>query len=182
MKKLMIMMAVAIAAVVGNAATVTWGVTSVAASPANSAEAGMVAYLMDGSSYSAFSTLLAGEFTKDQLTTFVTANKLYDGATTAVAGRFGTTINVAESDGDYKAGDSVNAYIVLFDTDTLAKAEYFAYTETQSATVGAAGAPITLSYGTFDAGTSGWQAVPEPTSGLLMLVGLAGLALRRRRA
>jgi hypothetical protein len=27
-----------------------------------------------------------------------------------------------------------------------------------------------------------WQAVPEPTSGLLMLVGLAGLALRRRRA
>ena len=28
-----------------------------------------------------------------------------------------------------------------------------------------------------------WTAVaPEPTSGLLMLVGLAGLALRRRRA
>ena len=31
--------------------------------------------------------------------------------------------------------------------------------------------------------TAGWySAVPEPTSGLLMLVGLAGLALRRRRA
>ena len=29
---------------------------------------------------------------------------------------------------------------------------------------------------------SGITAVPEPTSGLLMLVGLAGLALRRRRA
>ena len=29
---------------------------------------------------------------------------------------------------------------------------------------------------------SGVTAVPEPTSGLLMLVGLAGLALRRRRA
>ena len=28
----------------------------------------------------------------------------------------------------------------------------------------------------------GSQAVPEPTSGLLMLVGLAGLALRRKRA
>ena len=32
---------------------------------------------------------------------------------------------------------------------------------------------------------SGWQtvgAVPEPTSGLLLLMGVAGLALRRRRA
>ena len=33
-------------------------------------------------------------------------------------------------------------------------------------------------------GTGSWQAmsVPEPTSGLLMLLGMAGLALRRRRA
>ena len=29
---------------------------------------------------------------------------------------------------------------------------------------------------------AGWYAVPEPTSGLLMLVGLAGLALCRKRA
>ena len=30
---------------------------------------------------------------------------------------------------------------------------------------------------------AGWyQSVPEPTSGLLMLLGMAGLALRRRRA
>lgn len=29
---------------------------------------------------------------------------------------------------------------------------------------------------------AGWQSVPEPTSGLLMLLGVAGLALKRRRA
>ena len=30
--------------------------------------------------------------------------------------------------------------------------------------------------------TANYQVAPEPTSGLLMLLGMAGLALRRRRA
>jgi uncharacterized protein YraI len=34
---------------------------------------------------------------------------------------------------------------------------------------------------TFEGGGT-WTAVPEPTSGLLLLVGVAGLALRRKRA
>ena len=29
---------------------------------------------------------------------------------------------------------------------------------------------------------AGWYAVPEPTSGLLLLIGVAGLALKRKRA
>ncbi len=31
-------------------------------------------------------------------------------------------------------------------------------------------------------GAADWQAVPEPTSGLLLLLGVAGLALKRKRA
>lgn len=40
-----------------------------------------------------------------------------------------------------------------------------------------------LKVGAMEFTSAGWYtAVPEPTSGILMLVGLAGLALRRRRA
>ena len=42
------------------------------------------------------------------------------------------------------------------------------------------GADFTGDHGAFSA--SGWTAAPEPTSGLLLLIGVAGLALRRRRA
>ena len=36
--------------------------------------------------------------------------------------------------------------------------------------------------GTTAYGSAGWYAVPEPTSGLLLILGMAGLALKRKRA
>lgn len=63
------------------------------------------------------------------------------------------------------------------------------YAEKASVTTGddGNGAFTTFGAGKLDSATaaaSGWTtaSVPEPTSGLLMLLGIAGLALRRRRA
>jgi hypothetical protein len=69
----------------------------------------------------------------------------------------------------------------MFDAANVADASNFAYTEVATKSVPDSG---NLAWATTFASSSGWQAVavPEPTSGLLMLVGLAGLALRRRRA
>ncbi len=43
----------------------------------------------------------------------------------------------------------------------------------------------TIGFGNMQTATqnaSNWQSVPEPTSGLLLLLGMAGLALKRKRA
>ena len=187
MKKLLLAVAIAGSAIGLNAATVTWNLTNITDSEANTAKAGMVAYFMAASTYDTFTAnvaaLDAGTMKSGDFIAYVTGNKTYDTATVLVSGRTGSSINVTQASGNYAAGDTVNGYIVLFDTASAADASYFAYTATKSATVGDAGAPITLAYGTFAAGTQGgWTAVPEPTSGLLLLLGMAGLALKRKRA
>jgi hypothetical protein len=87
----------------------------------------------------------------------------------------------------WKEGDTVYAAILYLHNDAgdFEKADYY-MANTASGTAADAGATIS-DLGNTVGGLGGstataWTAVPEPTSGLLMLVGLAGLALRRRRA
>ncbi len=187
MKKLLMAIVIATSAIALNAATVTWGLTNITDSEANAAKAGMAAYFMDAATYNTFTANVAaladGTMESGDFISYVTGNKTYDTATVLVSGRTGLSINISQASGNYAAGSTVNGYIVLFDTASAADASYFAYTATKSATVGDVGAPITLSYGSFAAGTQGgWTAVPEPTSGLLVILGMAGLALRRKQA
>ena len=178
MKKLIIILGAMALAVTTHAASVTWGLTNITDSDANAAKGGMAAYFMDASTYATFTALDA-----DKVVDYVTGNYTYSGATELVSGRTGSSINVAVSSGNLAAGDTANGYIVLFDTASAADASYYAYTGTQSKTVPDTGSNITLAYGTFAAGTQGgWTAVPEPTSGLLLVLGMAGLALKRKRA
>ncbi len=189
MKKLLFTLGIVAFSIVLNAATVTWSMTGVSSSPKNEAKAGMVAYFLLSDTFSSFTEnvnkLKNKEITASAFTTYVTGNMTYDTYTKSVSGRTGTSINISKESGSYDRNETVSGYIVLFDSTDVAGSSYFAYTTVKSATVNSAGSNIALTYGTFASATSttgGWTAVPEPTSGLLLLLGGAGLALKRKRA
>ena len=195
MKKMIVLAATIALAITVNAASYWW-------SPANGITAyngedqfsGTV-YLMDASSVSqaAFYTAVLGA--ENVSAAFATAvgsavnSAAYDGAEWSFA-------NPAKGEWDdanwVVAVDSatagpINYYQVAFDSANNAVLISDSFTDTIPS-VGAAivefnddGATAFAESTGFTSG--GWYAaVPEPTSGLLMLVGLAGLALRRRRA
>ena len=87
----------------------------------------------------------------------------------------------------YANGAPVNAYLVVFNSDSADTATYAYVSDVVSGAIGAAGQSPSLGFDLSSSATaSNWTSlgspVPEPTSGLLMLLGMAGLALRRRRA
>ena len=175
MKKIMIIAAVAFAAICSHAATVTWSAANIQPDPSGNTSFEYLVYLVDNSvvAQSDMSGYLASGDTSY-------LSQALGSATTVKTSASANTAKLAstKSTDAYVAGDSATYYLVILNNSTLEDATYFQVSNTKSGTVTAAGA-LTMGFGTQAANT--WQAVPEPTSGLLMLVGLAGLALRRRR-
>ena len=180
MKKIMMAVAIVCAAVCAHAASVSWTIGYIEGKGA------------DGNGWSG--SALSGESIVAQI--FVSASAdfsstiVFDADTTTGA-EDGYMFGYSTSD-DMKSDTTYYAKVVLTDgKSTLASNVYtieatsangdlaepaFAFAA-EAYNVGGA---LDATYGTFN--SAGWQAVPEPTSGLLMLVGLAGLALRRKRA
>ena len=179
MKKLMILIAAVAVAGVASAATFDWrsSMSNNLYKPGTTENFSGTAYLIDAAALtqSAAFTALSGGTAASALTSLASKSVSSGKIST------GTTFDWGS------AGDTLTAYIVVQDGDN------FFISSTASA-MGDASATQTLQFPLKSASQAalntsgsysgaGWySSVPEPTSGLLMLVGLGALALRRRRA
>ena len=157
MKKILILAAVIVAGITANAASFKWSAGNIYASNGTDKYVGTVdlyAYLStaDASTAVKVSTVTSSSAGAVAATTFDVAS--------FTAGNNYTFFFTVEDNG--KVFTSTEKTVAAFDTQT----QNITFGNMTSATQNAAN----------------WANVPEPTSGLLMLVGLAGLALRRRRA
>ena len=186
MKKLMIMLAAVAMTAVVNAAAVAWNsgviyrasdaVGTTGSAAANKAGLNAVtAYLY---------ALTAEQYTAAQGMDTATLYNTYIGTTaTATKNSVGNgQANISQTVGD---ASGMHYGLVLYVDTTNANlpdgADAFVKASLATADVGGA-TTVTIAGMATSSVSSSWTAVPEPTSGLLMLVGLAGLALRRRRA
>lgn len=192
MKKLIMMIAVVAAAVAANAATVTWGATKGYLYQAGSDTVKVTsgtAYLMFVTTAFDQSDLVSAFAAAEGDSAATIAAMTASGALATGAGTVGSNARIATTDSTYAMKGDMSAYFVVFNGDNMyiSSAADVAYDSvSDSATFAFASQSTSSKAPAIDASAgytgAGWYAVPEPTSGLLMLVGLAGLALRRRRA
>lgn len=178
MKKVIMLFAVAFSAIVMHAATVNWSVNNVQAPGGGSATAGWLVQIFDSSVAYDYEAAKAGTITA------------LDSAAVTLSG----TVMKASGSGITKnAGDAVNVYAVVYDAATVDGAANYIVSAVTAKNMPANGSNLSLAFGNM-AGTTtanlfkdatftstGGGGVPEPTSGLLLLVGGALLALRRKQ-
>ena len=194
MKKLMIAAAIVCAAAYAQAATIAWG--GAADDPSGSPLAeGQIALLL----YSATDSLAV---TPDKINGLTLGSTAGNGT---VVDTFAMDDGYADSEEFYGSWTPADKQIALLDADGQPNGYYAILIANEDGTaatyqdmgqltgIDAKTGVVELKYNAGweegcekYLGTSGYvvevQGVPEPTSGLLLLIGVAGLALRRRRA
>lgn len=154
MKKILVLVAVTVAGVAANAASFKWSGANI--------------YGPDGNKFSGTAELFCDALSTSALSTAAVTS----GAIAA------TSFDNATAVGD-------SSYDFYFKITTTYGGKEVSYTSAVKQVTALETGTATIGFGNQQSATQAsgaWAAVPEPTSGLLMLLGVAGLALRRKRA
>ena len=170
MKKLMIIAAVVMAVVSAKAASVDWKVTG------TSSQVGYTVYLLASApgTYASVAALAADAVDSASI---IKNGRAYD-----------TTTITSASDAITKTSMEEAYFVIIASSDateyTYLKQDMSSRVYDPSAQESSAGTFASTTSAILAGTTAQFSAspLPEPTSGLLMLLGMAGLALRRRRA
>ncbi len=192
MKKLIVAMVVAMAAALTQAATVSWSISGIKDSKGNDMTSG-AGYVFctkgdKATTVDVVTAALAGK-SADEVKTYLQNNSI-----TALKGTIDSSkpgyigvsgVDLASS-GIPAATTGVKIFAVIIDDDSFGEDTHYVVT-TASSNVKTPAASTSNNAGfsvdaSATANSSNWTAAPEPTSGLLLLLGMAGLALKRKRA
>ena len=181
MKKLMIALAVVAMAAITQAASFDWKTSATGkiyeAGTTTLLDSG-TAYIFDAASVSQQTVLSAFLDDKTWTTGSLDSKAVSSGVIAATKGEafsYGT------------AGNNYNFYVALVDGDNIFISDTVAVTAPavsyEQASFGLKNPSQAAAFESTTFSAGGWYtAVPEPTSGLLLLLGMAGLALKRKRA
>lgn len=178
MKKLIAIVAIACAAVYANAATVTWNMNAIQdPSGTGIGTAGwQAAFFLDDAAGSLYNTI-SGD------TDFAALFSTADQPKNVVAA--GSTVRAFGNNvGSFDKGETAYGFVIVLDSADVATAQNFYLSSVQNKTVSDAGTLAAMTWVGTNAAHGSWSAinVPEPTSALMLLIGMAGLALRRKQA
>ena len=185
MKKLMIALAAVAMAAGVHAASLNWQILATPAHSPDATPAGYAVYLFQtaaGGTYGGNTVtetqILAALGSASTFATFAANNSIVSGK--ALNGGGGIQGATGYNGNNFGEGDTLSAIAVIVDATTAANMTAYMITAEKTVNWTSGTGSQNLAFASQAANT--WNAVPEPTSGLLLLLGVAGLALRRRRA
>ena len=181
MKKLMVLAAVVVASVMANAATLKWGSGTITLADSTTAGKGAVSaylFVIDSTAYASLASK-TGAALSDAVYSAYGSSTASASATGSSSAKGAVTLTDPTA---YANGNTAYAAILYVEGDNyMGNVGTYTFDSDLNYTM----SDMASKVGGLTTGAStAWStaAVPEPTSGLLMLLGMAGLAIRRRRA